>query len=197
MNPLSSPHKRLFYRQLATVLALTLSLVSFSAQAEKLTDNTIRSFITTLEKAQALESEFEELNDEEGDVESVDMSRIFSSSVENLKGKEAYGRLERLVKDNGFNNLNEWAATGDRIYGAWMAIEMEGQSPGFNQEMQKALADLENDPHMSDEQKAQMRSVMEVAVGTTQMASQAPSADIKAVRPHVKALRAAGNVEED
>lgn len=194
MNPLSSPHKRLFYRQLATVLALTLSLVSFSAQAEKLTDNTIRSFITTLEEAQSLE--LKELNDKE-DTEAVDMSRIFSSSVENLKGKEAYGRLERLVKNNGFSNLNQWAATGDRIYGAWMAIEMEGQSPGFNQEMQKALADLENDPHMSDQQKAQMRSVMETAAGTIQMASQAPSADIEAVRPHLKALRAAGNVEDN
>ena len=52
MNFLSSQQTILDCRQYMTVvLALMLSLVSFSAHAEKLTDNTIRSFITTLEKS--------------------------------------------------------------------------------------------------------------------------------------------------
>ena len=188
MNSLSSQHTILRYRQMTVVLALILSLVSFSAHAEKLTDNTIRSFITTLEKAQALESEFEDLNNKEN-IESIDLSKIFSSSVERLKGEDAYDRLEDLVQDNGFNNLDEWAATGDRIYSAWMAIEMADQSPELNQEMKSAMAELENNPNMSDQQKAQMRSMMEAALGVTQMANEAPPADIKAVRPHVKALK--------
>ncbi|MEH6354804.1 MAG: hypothetical protein V7760_02110 [Marinobacter sp.] len=44
------------------MLALILSLLSFSAYSQELTDNRIRSFITTLEKAAAMEPEFEELN---------------------------------------------------------------------------------------------------------------------------------------
>lgn len=196
MNSLSSQHTILRYRQMTVVLALILSLVSFSAHAEKLTDNTIRSFITTLEKAQALESEFEDLNNKEN-IESIDLSKIFSSSVERLKGEDAYDRLEDLVQDNDFNNLDEWAATGDRIYSAWMAIEMADQSPELTQEMKSAMADLENNPNMSDQQKAQMRSMMEAALGVTQMANEAPPADIEAVRPHVKELKTITDHNDD
>lgn len=196
MNPFNTQHNIFHYRQLTVVLALMLSLVSFSAHAEKLTDSTIRSFITSLEKAQTLAPEFEELNDEQN-IESIDLTRIFSSSVEELKGEDAYGRLEDLVQDSGFNNLNEWAAIGDRIYGAWMAIEMADQNPEANQEMQSAMAELENDPNMSDQQKAQMRSMMEAALGVTKMASEASPADIEAVKPHVKALQAVTNDAEN
>lgn len=195
MNP-GYTHYQPYYRQLAVVLGLVLALVSFSAHADKLTDNTIRAFITTLEKAQALEPEFAELEDDD-DSKVPDFSQIFSSAVEELKGEEVYGRLEDLVQDNGFKNLTEWAAAGDRIYGAWMAIEIADQSPEINQEMQKAMAELDNNPHMSAEQKAQMRSFMEAGLGATKMASEAPPADIDAVKPHVNALRAVTQDDED
>ncbi|MGO3296666.1 MAG: hypothetical protein ACTILN_13455 [Marinobacter sp.] len=195
MNP-AHTHYQPYYRQFAAVLGLVLVVASFSAHAEKLTDNTIRAFITTLEKAQTLEPEFEELNNDD-DSKMPDFSRIFSSSVEELKGEEAYGRMENLVQKNGFENLTQWAATGDRIYGAWMAIEMADQSPEINQEMQRAMAELDNNPNMSAEQKAQMRSLMEAGLGVTKVASEAPPADIEAVKPHMNALRAVTQGKED
>ncbi|WP_417512698.1 hypothetical protein [Marinobacter sp.] len=199
MNP---QYSNVYCRQLIVLLAFMLSLLSFNAYAEKLTDNKIRSFITTLEKAQAMEPEFEELDDREDDEtfqgnEAPDFSRIFSSSIEELKGEEAYDRLEDLVQENGFKNLNEWAATGDRIYGAWIAIEMTDQSPELRKEMESAMAEIENSPHMSAQQKAQMRASMEAALGMTKQASAAPSADIEAVKPHLEALRAIAEDDED
>ena len=184
------------YRQLTVVLSLILSLLSFSAHAQTLTDNTIRSFITTLEKAQAMEPEFEELNNQKTN-ETPDFSRIFSSSIEQMKGEDIYVRLESMVQNHGFKNLNEWATTGDRIYSAWIAIEMEGQSPALRTEMQNALAEIENNPNMSAQQKAQMRAMMEAGLGFAQQASAAPSADIDAVKPHLGALRDITEAEED
>jgi hypothetical protein len=183
------------HRQLAVVLALTLSLLSFSTYAQELTDNKIQSFITTLEKAATMEPEFEELNDSQ-DKETVDLSRIFSSSIENLKGQDLYDRLERLVQNHGFRNLDEWATTGDRIYGAWVAIEMADQSPALRKEMESALAEIENNPNISAQQKTQMRAAMETSIGFTQQASEAPPADIEAVKPHLKALRAIAEQED-
>ena len=101
-------------------------------------------------------------------------------------------QLEDLVQDHGFGSLEEWAATGDRIFQAWMAIEMAEQKPAARQEMEAALAEMENSPHMTAEQKAQMRAMMEGAMGAMQSASNAPAADIEAVRPHVEALRQLG-----
>ncbi len=195
-------HQYPYARQLAAVLALLFSLLPLNAHAEKLTDNTIRAFITTLEKAQALEPEFEDLDDEEDnetlqDNEAPDFSRIFSSSIEELKGEDAYDRLQDLVQGHGFKNLDEWASTGDRIYSAWMAIEMQAQNPAIQKEMESAMAEIENNPHMSAQQKAQMRASMQAAMGFTQQASSAPSADIEAVKPHLQALRAIAEDDED
>ena len=58
--------------------------------------------------------------------------------------------------------------------------------------MEAALAEMENSPHMTAEQKAQMRAMMESAMGAMQSASNAPAEDIEAVRPHVEALRQLG-----
>lgn len=173
MKPLHLQYLYSHHRQLAVVLALTLSLLSFNAYAQELTDNRIQSFITTLEKAATMEPEFEELNDSQ-DKETVDLSRIFSSSIEGLKGQDVYLRLERLVQDHGFKNLNEWATTGDRIYGAWMAIEMADQSPALREEMESALTEIENNPNISAQQKTQMRAAMETGISFTRQASAAP-----------------------
>jgi hypothetical protein len=179
-----------------TTLFALLALFSAGTQAQGLSDQTISSFIDSLKAAEQLEPEFEDLSDDmdsQNDGTMPDFSRIFSDSLKELEGHQAYGQLEDLVQYHGFGSLEEWAATGDRIFQAWMAIEMEQQSPAAQQEMNAAMAEIENNPNMTAQQKAQMRAMMEGAMGAIQSASNAPPADIKAVRPHVDALREAGN----
>jgi hypothetical protein len=179
-----------------TTLFALLALFSAGTQAQGLSDQTISSFIDSLKAAEQLEPEFEDLSedmDSQNDGTMPDFSRIFSDSLKELEGHQAYGQLEDLVQNHGFNSLEDWAATGDRIFQAWMAIEMEQQSPAAQQEMSAAMAEIENNPNMTAQQKAQMRAMMEGAMGAMQSASNAPPADIKAVRPHVDALREAGN----
>ena len=179
-----------------TTLFALLALFSAGTQAQGLSDQTISSFIDSLKAAEQLEPEFEDLSDDmdsQNDGTMPDFSRIFSDSLKELEGHQAYGQLEDLVQDHGFGSLEEWAATGDRIFQAWMAIEMEQQSPAAQEEMSAAMAEIKNNPNMTAQQKAQMRAMMEGAMGAMQSASNAPPADIKAVRPHVDALREAGN----
>ncbi|TYC55364.1 hypothetical protein FMN52_16955 [Marinobacter sp. BW6] len=178
-----------------TLLTL-LALFSAGTQAQSLSDQTISSFIDSLKAAERLGSEFEDLGDEmdsPNDGSMPDFSSMLSDSLSELEGHQAYGQLEDLVQDHGFSNLEEWASTGDRIIQAWMAIEMEQQNPAARQEMNAAMAEIENSPHMTAEQKAQMRAMMQSAMGAMETASNAPPADVEAVRPHVEALREAGN----
>ncbi len=177
-----------------TLFAL-LAVFSASSQAQSLSDQKISSFIESLKAAEQLEPEFEDLNDEMGspnDGSMPDFSHMFSNSLSNLKGHEAYSQLEDLAQDHGFDNLEEWGATGDRIFQAWMAIEMEQQNPAARQEMEAAMAEIENSPHMTAEQKAQMRAMMQGAMGAMQSASNSPPADVEAVRRHIDALREIG-----
>lgn len=191
MNPLYPQYHCSHYRLLAVVLAFMLSLASVNAHAEALTDNKIRAFMETLENAQAMEPDFEQMNDSQ-DSESPDFSKIFSSSIKELKGEDSYDRLEAMVQNHGFKTLNEWATTGDRIYSAWIAIEMADQSPALRAELQSAMAEIESNPNMTAQQKAQMRAAMEAGLGFTQQAGEVSTADIEAVKPHLEALRSIG-----
>ncbi|MBY6072271.1 hypothetical protein KUV35_13245 [Marinobacter salsuginis] len=182
-------------RVILTAVFFLISLFPALSQADTLSDQRVASFIESVRAAQTLAPEFEELErrmDNQNESTMPDFSRIVSDSLEQMKGHEAYGRLEDVVQDHGFDNLESWGATGDRVFQAWMAIEMAEQNPAARREMEAALAEMENSPHMTAEQKAQMRAMMESAMGAMQSASNAPAEDIEAVRPHVEALRQLG-----
>ncbi|HEY9119549.1 MAG TPA: hypothetical protein VIN33_07305 [Marinobacter sp.] len=181
-------------------LACLLALSPLTVHAEALTDEKVRSFISSLETLQGMEDEFEELNEdlatEEDATEMPDMSRIFSSSVEKMKGHEMHDRLEEVVQQHGFSSPEEWGRTGDRIFQAWSALEMGEQSGQVDQEMAKAMEEIDNNPNMSEAQKQQMREMMSGAMSAYKQAANAPEADKRAVRPHIEALRGATESDE-
>lgn len=176
-------------------LTVTLSLLfaTGGAAADRLTDEKIRAFINTLEQAETLEGDLDQLNAEQpgsgNPSDMPDFSTLFSDSVNNMRGHEAYDRMEDIVEDNGFDSMEEWGATGDRVFRAWMAIEMESQHPQMSREMAAAMEEINNNPNLSEAQKEQMRSMMGGASAAMESARQAPEADKQAVRPHAQALR--------
>ena len=181
-------------------LACLLALSPLTVHAEALTDEKVQSFISSLETLQGMEDEFEELNEElateEDATEMPDMSRIFSSSVEKMKGHEMHDRLEEVVQQHGFSSPEEWGRTGDRIFQAWSALEMGEQSGEVDQEMAKAMEEIDKNPNMSEAQKQQMREMMSGAMSAYKQAANAPEADKRAVRPHIEALRGATESDE-
>lgn len=185
--------KRL-YAILFTFFCL-FAFASVPAHAEALTDQKVRSFINSLEALQGMEDKYDTLPDdlatEESDLGMDDMSSIFSSSVERMEGHEMYDDLSRVVKQHGFSGPEQWGQTGDRILRAWSAIEMGKNAGQMNQEMEKAMAQIENNPNMSEAQKQQMREMMGGAKSAMDSAANAPEADKQAVRPHLEALRSA------
>lgn len=180
-------------------LLFLIMLFPFTAQAETLTDQTIRSFISTLETLRGMEHEFDDITydrsaeNSEGVAQMPDLSRMLSSSVEQMKGHDAYNKLEDVVEQNGFASAEQWSQTGDRIFHAWSALEMGQQSGNMNQEMARAMEEINSNPNMSEAQKQQMRKMMGGAMSAMETASNAPEADKRAVRPHLDALRTATN----
>lgn len=174
------------------LLIAMFALASAPTRAQDLSEQTIRSFIETLKAAESLEPELEALSEEiaaDRAGETPDVSRLFSDTVQSLESKPMYDRLEDIAQDRGFSNLKEWGTTGDRIFRAWMAIELEEENPGAQQEIASALAEIENSPQLTEAQKAQMRAMMESAMNAMESARNAPQQDINAVRPHVDMLR--------
>lgn len=178
---------------LCLTVALSLLFAASGAVADSLTDEKVRAFISTLEEAETLEDDFNQLNEEQpgsgNPSDMPDFSSIFSDSVNKMRGHEAYDRMEDIVEDNGFDSMEEWGATGDRVFQAWMAIEMESQHPQMAREMAGAMDEINNNPNLSEAQKEQMRSMMSGATAAMENARQAPEADKQAVRPHIQSLR--------
>ncbi|MBK1887238.1 hypothetical protein [Marinobacter sp. DY40_1A1] len=182
------------------MLTLLLSILAFSAQAEKLTDSTIRAFIASMQDAQILEDQYKGTEgwpdaDDEDMGSMPDLSRLFSEGVKKMKGGPAYDKYESLVKKHGFKNLPSWASVGDRVFAAMMAVEMK--SADATSEMAEVMAEMESDPNLSPEIKAQMQAMMGAAINMTKTADNVPAADIEAIRPHLKALKAVLNDDED
>ncbi|MGM0768118.1 MAG: hypothetical protein ACQEV6_08835 [Pseudomonadota bacterium] len=176
-------------------------LFSLASAADSLTDERVRAFISTLQDAETLEQDFDELNQELPDAddgsEMPDFSSIFSDSVDKMRGHEAYDRMEDIVEDHGFDSMEEWGATGDRVFQAWMAIEMEDQHPEMAREMAAAMDQINNNPNMSEAQKEQMRAMMGGATSAMESARNAPEADKQAVRPHMDTLRSVTESDDE
>ena len=186
-------------RQLLPILILCVTqftLGAASASAEALTSDRVQAFLASLSAAQALEPELEAIQDEmeaesmDADTAAPDFSQIFSNTVRNMRGQPVYQRLEGIVQEHGFSDLQQWSRTGDRIFRAWMAIEMQEQEPQAQREIAAAMAEIDNSPHMTDAEKAQMRAMMEGALSAMESAGSAPQEDLDAIRPHLDELRA-------
>ncbi|MBW0148302.1 hypothetical protein [Marinobacter arenosus] len=177
---------------LTPLLIAVLTLASLPAQARDLSEQTIQAFVDTMKAAESLEPEFEALTDEmaaDQESEMPDFAHIFSDTLSSMEGEPVYTRLEDIAQEHGFSDLEEWGTTGDRIYRAWMAIELEQQNPQARQEIASALEEIDNSPHLTEAQKAQMRAMMENAMSAMESAKDAPREDIEAVRPHLDLLR--------
>ncbi|SDX01863.1 hypothetical protein [Marinobacter mobilis] len=182
--------------RIAGMALLTMLLLAAGhAVAETLTEQDVKNFINSLEALQELEGEFAELADDmnqepdNGDPAIPDLGHLFSDAVGRMEGHPQFEQFSAIVKDNGFGNASDWGETGDRVFRAWMAIEMQGQSRAAHQDVANAIAEIDRNPSLTAEQKAQMKAMMQGAMSMMEQASDAPEADIRALRPHMEELR--------
>ncbi|MFA5627428.1 MAG: hypothetical protein WCX90_10730 [Thiohalomonadaceae bacterium] len=184
------------------IFLIAMLLFAANSYADTLSDRTITSFISSLDELNAMEDEFDTLDmdleaDNDDELAMPDFAHVISGGLKDMKGHSDYDKLAKVVKRHGFRNPEQWAQTGDRIFHAWMALEMDTQSAEVSQEMKKALVELDNNPDMTPAQKEQMKAMMGGVMSTMKQAINAPKADMNSVRPHMNALRAVTESEAD
>ncbi|MFL1484091.1 hypothetical protein [Marinobacter sp. LN3S78] len=166
-------------------------MLSGLAQAASLTEDQVQSFIDSMHDTEKLREEFPEL-DTEMEPENHDMGRPISSSLSTLDDSpEARDRLEEIVEDHGFDNIEQWADVGDRVFIATMAISIQDMPPE-QRKMVESMANPDIDPEAHE---ATQRGMNEMARNMRNMlaaADRASQEDIKVVRPYVDQFRALG-----
>ncbi len=175
---------------LGTILIMALTGL---ARAETLTSDEVERFIASIQELKTLEpfasaDEAWWSGEPQGDSpETAPMSH----AVELMKGRDAYDSLAAVVSKLGFASPEAWGRTGDRVMFAMMSLEMGNLAPGMEKKLAEMMADIENNPQFSAEQKAEMKRMMSVSRGMMSRMADVPEADRKAVRPHVNALKQA------
>ncbi|MDY6841278.1 MAG: hypothetical protein SV429_07220 [Pseudomonadota bacterium] len=190
------------YRQLS--LVLTLCLLVLPAHADTLKSSTIESFLASLQDMESIFYELEEnepkaelADDAESDDEvwSMDFTRMYSRLAEEMsKNPPVQRKLNAVAERHGFENLEQWGQTGDRIYTAYMAINMEGQPAMDMEAMENYMGSMEALP---DADRQEIRTRMEAIVKSNEVIRNVPTRDIEAVRPYVTEIMALYRMEED
>lgn len=166
-----------------------------AAAADSLSGSDIENFIDSLVELNSMEDEFADLEldmerqADENEVNMPDFEHLISGSISKIEDHPSFDKFRDVIEDNGFDSPDEWGETGDRIFRAWMAIEMESQSATVNADIAEALKEIDSNPHMTQAQKDQMKAMMSGAMSAMEQASNAPAEDIEALRPHLGRLR--------
>ena len=162
---------------LKTLLTLLVLLLAMPALA--LDEATVNRWADSMEALQAW-AEQEGIADESmaemDDPADLDFERMLADAAREHPG------AERVIRDAGFSGAEEWASVGGRIFNAWVAEEVAADSDAMDAEMDQALRDIEDNPHMSEEQKQMMRQQLEQMRGMQAEMSDAPESDRAAVR---------------
>lgn len=172
-------------------MVFTLCLLVMPAMADSLKSSTIESFlaskqevVTVLERT--AENQPTGFSDDE--TWNMDFTSVYSGLVDELRNHPpTFNKVNGVVERYGFESLSQWSQVGDRIFSAYMAINMEGQPAFDTGAMENYMSSIESLPE-ADLQN--MRTMMEGAISSSEMARNAPAEDIEAVRPYVAELKA-------
>ncbi|MBT8400262.1 MAG: hypothetical protein KJO98_07285 [Rhodothermia bacterium] len=178
------------------VLTVLLSSAGLAQEGPPLSDDRINGFIASIvaleEWGENHEEEVDALEDVfDGDAMG-DISNPFAAATRMIEAQSWSGEVVDIVQDHGFSGLEDWARTGNRIFMAFMAVQMDVNKVDMEAGLAEALKQIENSD-MTEDQKAQTRQML---MGANQMASiyaNVPQADKKAVAPFLEKLENMGN----
>jgi biotin-(acetyl-CoA carboxylase) ligase len=101
------------------------------------------------------------------------------------KSQEMQNKYLNILKRHEFADPNEWQETVMRVFNAYGTYKMQQQSPAMVAQMQQAIAQIESNPSLTDQQKQQMLQMMQQSNQSMRAFVDASSADVKAVKPFV------------
>ncbi len=181
--------RRTFAMFVALVVGM-LTVVRSEAQENKpLTEERVLDFVASMydleEWGDAHEEELDELDDTWDPDNMDDITAPFTSVVEYVKTQRWANEVNAIVRRHGFDDIEAWAVTGNRIMRAFAAIMYEESAAEIDEGMAEALKQIE-ESDMSAEQKAAMRDLLVSSKDMARMYEDVDERDKAALRPHIK-----------
>ncbi|MAR91549.1 MAG: hypothetical protein SV765_07315 [Pseudomonadota bacterium] len=176
-----------------------LALILFTAlpvlaTAQDLTDAEIRQW-TQAYQAVVNWAEKTDLEEEMApSQEPTEYQRIFSQMLEQSQTHSRYRDLAGVLKQQGYKNPQQWAATGDRIMTAFLATQMDGDRAEVERQL-KQMQTMLDSGMIPEGQKAMMEKMLQESKRALAAAQEAPAADRAAIKRNQQMLDAVFNRE--
>ena len=168
------------------VIACCSLLAAGFAQAERLTSTQIQSFLDTRAALAGFDDRYPGF--QHASQEMRDMARPMSSSLPVLeKFPEARKHLTETVTEHGFQDIEEWAKVGDRIFLAQIAISMQDMS-AEERTMADEMMRADYGEDLPEPMKERAREMAAEAREMRPAVESVPPEDIEAVRPFMSQL---------
>jgi len=175
------------------IALLATLLLSSSTFAAGLTDKDVKNWLTSYQSVMAWSKTQDQKDLQFMDKnKNPDMAHMFANSITEMKSHKIYGSFAGVLKKSGYSDPMAWGQMGDRIMSATMAVELEKRnttSAAAKVQMQQALQQIQNNPNMSPEQKAQLQQMMGMSNQLLDVADKVPAEDKDAVRRNADLIK--------
>lgn len=174
-------------RLLLLVLTLGLSPLLF---AETILDKkTLEGWISSTEELQTWTDQHDVKDDDAEDFFSQDPKSFTRMMADGIR---EHPDAEKIVNRHGFKSADHWAETATAIMNAYVGLQLEAEgtsSAEMQSQMSEALAQMENNPHLTDQQRDMMRQQMGMAESFMgELGKEAPEENIRLIRQHKNRL---------
>ncbi len=171
-----------------SILVICL-IFPFSASAKtRLTEPVLNNLIESIQSLETWSEKnkhkWQQMNEVDDNIENLTSAKMISS----LKRAGAYHDIASLVKQHGFDSVEQWADVLVRTMSAMMA-NMMSKLPDYQNQLQAQVKQLMNNPSLTKEQKQAMMQMMAQSQLMVQKANNSDPQDVADVKPYLDKLK--------
>ena len=172
---------------MVAVLAFSPNL---AAREASLSDEAINNYIQSLREMESLSARINS-TDTEGASEMAQlwMEGDTQAITRYLQSKDYSAELSQAVKESGFDNLEEWVKTAQRVTQAFMAVDLKNTGTSTAQQMEESLVQVRESASLSQEQKDAMLQQLQASKTHLERIEKVSEADRQAIQPYMDELR--------
>lgn len=172
------------HRILWPILILLASIpLAIHADTElELDRDTVERWVASMEAFQEWsDGQREEAAGAEG--EEPDLATVMAEATRRQE------EMEEILRDHGFNDMDDWHRTGSRISDAWFILQVEESAPEREQQLEEALGQIDENPYLDEEQRRTLREqIVQAHSALDERHADLPPGDLEAVRAARPAL---------
>lgn len=168
------------------LLAVALTMMASFSMAADLTKQEVTAWINSMSTLQGwLDAHEEKMPQRDyGENSGADMGAIIARGINDLKEAGLYNEFNKEVKKAGFNSVEHWADTSQRVTLGYLALEIADQEQGVSLSQLEAQLKQVRESDLPDEQKKMMEDMMNTSLLMMKSVQNVSESDKALLRPY-------------